>query len=348
MRVVIANVQTPFVRGGAEMLADSLLDALRAAGHQAEIVSMPFKWYPAARIADGMLAARLMEVGEWCGGSVDRLIGLKFPAYLIRHPVKVLWLLHQYRGAYDLWDSTIGDLSQAPDGRHVRETIRRADDALIPECRRVFTISRTVSERLRRFNGIQGTPLHHPPPGAGRLRCEAAEDFLLCPGRINQSKRQGLVVEALVLCREPVRVVFTGMTDAADYATALRERCEKAGLGERVQWHGHVDEARKIELYARCLGVLVPPVDEDYGYVTLEAMLASKPVLTCTDSGGPLDFVLDGETGFVGAPEPAVLAEAMDQIWRDRNRARTLGCAARAHYDGLGMGWAGVIEQLLA
>ena len=91
----MANVQTPFVRGGAEMLADSLLQALQAAGHTAEIVTMPFKWYPAERIADGMLAARLMEVDQWCGGGIDRLIGLKFPAYLMRHPNKVLWLLHR-------------------------------------------------------------------------------------------------------------------------------------------------------------------------------------------------------------------------------------------------------------
>ena len=39
------------------------------------------------------------------------------------------------------------------------------------------------------------------------------------------------------------------------------------------------------------LGVIFPPLDEDYGYVTLEAMLAAKPVITCTDSGGPLEFV---------------------------------------------------------
>ena len=98
MRVVVANVQTPFVRGGAEMLADSLLAALGEAGHSAELVRFPFKWYPTERIGEAMLAARLMELDEWVGGSIDRLIGLKFPAYLIRHPEKVLWLLHQYRG----------------------------------------------------------------------------------------------------------------------------------------------------------------------------------------------------------------------------------------------------------
>lgn len=348
MRVVIANVQTPFVRGGAEMLADSLRGALREAGHQAEIVTMPFKWYPAARIPDAMLAARLMEVDQWAGGAIDRLIGLKFPAHLMRHPHKVLWLLHQYRGAYDLWDTDVGDLSNAPDGRHVRAAIRLADDELIPECRAVFTISRNVSERLQRFNGIASRPLHHPPPGAADFRNEPAEDFLLCPGRINESKRQHLVVEAMIQCREPVRVVFTGMTDAADYAAGLRERVHEAGLGDRATWHGSVDEARKLSLYARCLGVVVPPIDEDYGYVTLEAMLSAKPVLTCADSGGPLDFVLDGHTGSVRPPEPAALAEAMDRLWRNRAQARAQGQAGRERYRSLGLDWTGVLAQLLA
>jgi glycosyltransferase involved in cell wall biosynthesis len=348
MRVLIAHAQTPFVRGGAEMLADSLLAALQQAGHDAELVTMPFKWYPAARIADGMLAARLMEVGEWCGGSIDRLIGLKFPAYLMRHPNKVMWLLHQYRGAYDLWDSPIGDLINAPDGRQMRDAIHAADAALIPECRAVFTISRNVSDRLRRFNGIASTPLYHPPPNATLFRQAPAEDYLLCPGRINPSKRQLLVIDALALCREKVRVVFTGVTDAAEYAEELRARCRSAGLGDRAQFRGAVEEDVKLALYASCLGVMVPPVDEDYGYVTLEAMLAAKPVITCSDSGGPVDFVVDGETGFVCAPEPAAMARAMDRLWRQRARAASLGDAGLSRYRALGLDWSGVVDRLLA
>jgi glycosyltransferase involved in cell wall biosynthesis len=347
VRVVIANAQTPFVRGGAEMLADSLVAALAEAGHEAELVTMPFKWYPAERIPEAMLAARLLEVGEWAGGSIDRLIGLKFPAYLMRHPDKVLWLLHQYRGAYDLWGSEIGDLFNAPDGRSLRDSIRLADNTLIAEARSVFTISQNVSDRLLRYNNIRSRPLYHPPPNAGAFRQEAAQDFLLCPGRVNPSKRQGLIVEALLLCREKVRVVFTGAVDAAEYADGLTRRCTVAGLGDRVRWSGSVDEDTKVSLYARCLGVLVPPVDEDYGYVTLEAMLSAKPVITLTDSGGPLDFVLDGETGFICPPDPSTIAQAMDRLWRERARAETLGKAGYARYRDLGLNWQGVIQDLL-
>jgi glycosyltransferase involved in cell wall biosynthesis len=266
----------------------------------------------------------------------------------MRHPSKVLWLVHQYRGAYDLWGSDIGDLNQAPDGRAVRDAIRSADRELLPECRAIYTISKNVSDRLRRFNDIASRPLYHPPPGAERFRSEAAEDFLFCPGRINPTKRQHLIVKAMSLCREPVRVVFSGTVDATAYAQTLREACERAGLGDRVQWAGVVSEADKLGLYARCLGVIVPPLDEDYGYVTLEAMLSAKPVLTCTDSGGPLDFVIDGETGAVCQPEPEALAIAMDRLWRDRRRTGALGKAGLVRYRDLGLDWSGVISHLLA
>ena len=87
MRIVIATVQVPFVRGGAEVLAEGLREVLHAQGHEAEIVTMPFKWYPPERILDQVLICRLLDLTESCGTAVDRVIGLKFPAYLIPHPI---------------------------------------------------------------------------------------------------------------------------------------------------------------------------------------------------------------------------------------------------------------------
>jgi glycosyltransferase involved in cell wall biosynthesis len=266
----------------------------------------------------------------------------------MRHPNKVLWLLHQYRAAYDLWDAPIGDLGTAPHGRATREAIRRADEALIPECRGIYTISRNVSDRLQRYNRIASRPLYHPPPGAERFREEEAEDFLYCPGRINPAKRQHLIVEALLLCREKVRVVFSGVNDSSGYAAETARSAEKGRLGDRVTWRGRVSEDDKYSLYARCRGVLVPPIDEDYGYVALEAMASAKPVITCSDSGGPLDFVHEGETGAICAPTPSSLAQAMDALWRDRARARQQGRAGLMRYRLLNLNWPDVVGQLLA
>ncbi len=343
MRVAIATVQVPFVRGGAEMLAESLLAALQEAGHQAEIVSLPFKWYPPARVPEHMLAARLMQVAD----GADRLIGLKFPAYLMPHKSKRLWLLHQHRSAYDTWHAPFSDLLHAPDGAHVRSVIRSADAAAFEGCERIFTISRVVSERLRRFNGIDAPPLHHPPPGADRLRPGPYGDYVLVPSRVNESKRQNLAIEALALTRQPVRLCFMGATDAPPYQAALQARCTALGLEGRVAWRGRVAEAERLALYAGCLAVLFAPLDEDYGYVTLEAMLCAKAVLTVDDAGGPLDFIANGESGLVCAPEPAGLAAALDRMWADRSRTAAWGRAGRQRYAELGLGWSAVLDGLL-
>jgi glycosyltransferase involved in cell wall biosynthesis len=348
MRVVIATVQVPFVRGGAEMLADGLMNALRAEGHTAEIAAIPFKWYPPERILDHMLACRLLDLTESAGAPIDRLIGLKFPAYLIPHPNKVLWLLHQHRTAYELWDHPLGDLIHAPNGLHIRDAIHRADRRFIAEARAIFTNSANVSRRLKQYCGITSTPLYHPPQHAEQFYCAAAEDYFFCPSRLTPLKRQTLVLEALAHTRQPVHVRFAGAADHPAYAEELRGRSAILGVQGRVDWLGQVTEVEMRAHYAHALGIIFPPIDEDYGYVTLEAMLAAKPVITCTDSGGPLEFVRPGETGLIVEPTPEALAAAMDALWDDRQRAKRMGEAGRDHYQGLGISWRKVVQELLA
>ena len=101
-----------------------------------------------------------------------------------------------------------------------------------------------------------------------------------------------------------------------------------------------------IELYRDALAVVYPPFDEDFGYVTLEAFLARKPVVTAIDSGGPNEFVVDGVNGFVCAPEPAALADAINRLAADRRRAAAIGDAG--YERAAQVTWDGVIEKLVA
>jgi glycosyltransferase involved in cell wall biosynthesis len=348
MRILIATAQVPFVRGGAEILAEGLMRALRAQGHAAEIVAIPFKWYPPERILDQVLACRLLDVSESGGDSIDRVVGLKFPAYLIPHPHKVLWLLHQFRTAYELWDNPFGDLHHYPNGPQVREAIQRLDQRLIPEARAVFTISKNVSSRLWRYCGIDSMPLYHPPAAFEQFYSAEAEDYFFYPSRLASLKRQALVLQALATTQRPVRVRFAGSADEPRYGEELAMLAHDLDIEHRVEWLGLVTEDEKRALYAHSLGVIFPPVDEDYGYVTLEAMLASKPLITCTDSGAPLEFVLNDETGLIAEPSPQAMAAAMDQLWNDRDMARALGEAGRKRYDSLHISWMTVVERLVS
>jgi glycosyltransferase involved in cell wall biosynthesis len=348
MRVLIASVHVPFARGGAELLAEGLRDVLHAEGHEAEIIALPFQWIPAERILDQMLAWRLMDVTHSNMIPVDLVIGLKFPAYLLNHPNKVLWILHQHRQAYDLRDSIHDRFSHDPNGGLLRNAVVEADRRFIPDARKVFTIADTVSRRLKAYCGIDSVPLYHPPPRAERFTCAPATDYLFFPSRITSRKRQKLVVEALAQTRRPVQVYFVGPPESPTYQAEIEVLVRKHRLDSRIRWLGAVSDEDLRSLYARSLAVIYPPENEDYGYVTLEAMLSSKAVLTCTDSGGPLEFVQDSETGQVAEPTPASLAAAMDGLWQDRDKARHWGRAARALYNSLDISWHNVARRLLA
>lgn len=348
MRVLVLNTQVVFTKGGAEIHAASLMDALSRAGHDAELVNIPFKWYPPEKILDNLLACRMLDITESNGVPVDRVIGLRFPAYHIPHPNKVLWILHQHRTAFDLWGKPICDIGCFPDGRIVRDAIARAEKELLPEARAIFANSNNVAQRLERFCGIHSTPLYHPPHGAELFHSGNDDDYLYYPSRISGLKRQGLVLEALARTRQPVRVVFSGSADNPEDLERLKETTKKLGLERRVDWLGRVSHERMLELYANCRAVVFPPLDEDYGYITLEAMLSSKPVITCRDSGGPLEFVRDGESGLVAESEAAPLAEAMDRIWKERTFAVQAGKLGRSLIDELGINWNNVVSKLLA
>lgn len=348
MHILIATTQVPFVQGGAEVHARSLLDALTRAGHRAEIVSIPFKWYPPERILDAMLACRLLDLTESNGRKVDRVIGLKFPAYLIPHPNKVLWILHQHRQAYEQWDHALGDMVHYGSGREVRDAIRRADTQLIPEARAVYTNSLNVSRRLRHYCELDSTPLYHPPHNAEAFYCEPDEGYFFFPSRINASKRQHLAVQGLAAMGGNSRLVICGESEDDLYYQKLLDDITRLGLAPRVQFLGRVTEEEKLRLYARCRAVVYPPFDEDYGYITLEGMLASKPVITCTDSGGPLEFVEDGRTGFVTLPEGAALGAAMAKLAEGPTLAAELGRAGRERYLARKITWDTVVSTLTA
>lgn len=345
MKVAIATVQVPFISGGAEIHADSLRKELRRRGYDAEIVTLPFKWYPPERLLDCMLMARLVDLTEVNGQKIERVVALKYPAYYLEHPNKVCWILHQHRQAYELYGTAFGDL-EGDRGRRVVDEIRRWDNALLPASRAIFANSRTVAQRLKRYNNIDAKPLYHPPGNHEMFRCDGYGDFVLYPGRFDSIKRQHLLVDSLALTKEPVKAVFIGNMSGS-YGDGVRSLARHHGLEDRISFMGVVDEETKFDLYARCLAVYNGVYEEDYGYLTLEGFFASKPVVTHVDSGGPLEFVQDGITGFVTRPEPPQIAAALDRLFAEPAHAERLGVAGRLLIDQLGIHWDNVVTRLM-
>jgi glycosyltransferase involved in cell wall biosynthesis len=343
-RVLVCSAQVPFTRGGAEHHAERLVGALREGGYEAELTALPFNWHPAEAIVRAASAWRLLDVESVNGKDIDLVVPLKFPTWAVRHPVKVAWVLHQHRSAYNLADGPYDDLSGHQRGRDVRAFIERTDHRFLSECRHVFANSEVVADRLRRFSDIAAEPLLHPPPLADQLRSGTAGDYVLAVGRVELAKRPELVLGAMAEVRAPIRLLLAGSV-ADDRAT--KQMIADLGVDDRVELLGHVDDAELLDLYAGALAVLFTPIDEDLGYVALEAMAAAKPLIVTEDAGAPVSFVEHGTTGLVTAAEPEALADAIDVLAADRASAKAMGDAGRDAYEALDLSWANVVERLI-
>jgi glycosyltransferase involved in cell wall biosynthesis len=332
MNIAVCRPQVPFVRGGAEIFTDELVRRLQERGHEAEIVSVPFKWYPGDRVLTQAFLWRLLDLTEADGRPIDLVVATKFPSYCIRHPNKVVWLVHQFRQAYELDGTELGQFSESAADRATRRKVQRLDRVALGEARKVFATSQNVADRLERSTEIAAEVMPHPPQELA-YRTDAYEPFVFSVGRLDRAKRLDLLIQAAE--RQGVDVVIAGVGPD-------RERLESLANG-RVRFTGRVSEEELADLYARCRAVFYAPVDEDFGMVPFEAFLAAKPVVTTTDAGGPLDVVHDRETGRVVEPSVEAVAAALAM---DENDARTWGQAGKAVAERLT--WDSAIDRLLA
>ena len=341
MRIAVCYPQVPFARGGTEVLADGLVGALRERGHETELVSIPFKWYPGTRVLTQAFPWRLVDLDEVDGRPIDLLIATKFPSYLVRHREKRVWLVHQFRQAYELDGTELGQFGESLEDRALRRKVQALDRVALGEATRLFAISGNVAGRLERTTGLTAEVVLPPPQPLG-FRCEGYGDFVLSVNRLDRAKRIDLLIEAAAL--EPrLRVVI--VSDGPD-----RERLERLarerGLDGRVRFTGRVSAEQLADLYARCLATFYAPVDEDYGMGPYESLLSEKPVITTTDAGGPLDIVSDRATGLVVAPDPGEIARAAAWLREHVDQAAAFGRAGKAIAEEVT--WDRAVDRLLS
>jgi glycosyltransferase involved in cell wall biosynthesis len=341
MRIAVCAPQVPFERGGAEIFADDLVGELRARGHETDLVTVPYKWYPGERVLSQAFLWRLLDLSESDGRPIELAIATKFPSYAVRHPNKVVWLLHQFRQAYELDRTELGQFGESAEERGTRRAVQRLDRVVLGEARKVFATSRNVADRLQRSTGIAAEVMPHPPQELP-YRTESYDDFVLSVGRLDRAKRHELLLDALAT-DSTLHCVIVG--DGPD-RERLEDVARRYGLDGRARFTGRIDEEELAGLYARCLAVYYAPVDEDFGMVPYEAFLAEKPVVTTTDAGGPLEVVTDRATGLVIEPRAAALAEACSWLRDHVDDARAWGQAGKEI--ARRVSWDETIARLLA
>ena len=328
MRIAVCRPQVPFAYGGAEIFTDTLVEQLRARGHEAEIVSVPFKWYPGTRVLTQAFTWRLLDLTESDGRPIDMVVATKFPSYVVRHPEKRVWLVHQFRQAYELDGTDLGQFGPSPEERALRRQVQELDRRALGEAARLFATSANVAGRLERSTGLVAEVLPHPPQ-ALPYRSSPSQGFVLSASRLDRAKRIDLLLEAAA--REAgLEVVIA--SDGPD-RERLEEIARARGLDGRVRLEGRVDAEQLAQLYATCSSVYYAPVDEDFGMGPFEAFLSGKPVITTTDAGGPLDVVSHRETGLVVRPDAAEIGNAATWLREHEEEAAAFGRAGKALAD---------------
>lgn len=343
MRIVLASSFVPFINGGGRFIVEWLEQKLVERGHEIERFYIPFVDRP-EDLFDQILAYRLIDLADSC----DRLIAFRPPSYVLHHPNKVLWFIHHIRAFYDLWDSPYRLVPDDPGGRAFRNRLIDLDTRAIRQARRVFTNSKVVAGRLARFNGIAATPLYPPIISPERFRNDGYGDEIVAISRVEPHKRQWLLVEAMRYVRSNVKLRICGASSSPLHVETIKRVIAEHGLTDCViledRW---ISEEEKVERLATALAVAYVPDDEDsYGYPSLEAAHARKAVLTASDSGGVLELVSHGHNGIVAPPDPRSLAQAMDQLYRDRVLAARMGAANERRLAELRIDWANVVDAL--
>jgi glycosyltransferase involved in cell wall biosynthesis len=335
----------PFVRDGAEQVAGHLCARLNVTrGVNAEVLRVPFSLERFERWADEIFLNRTLRLPN-----VDRVIALNFPASIIPHDTKVLWLLHQSLQAYQLRDRGKCNIPESPRGEKIRELIWRCDTEAFSKSRRIFSSSKVTQEWLKCYHGFDSEVLM-PPLSNPELfgNCENS-DYIFAGGKVNLGMRQHLLVEAMGFMKSAAKLIVAGPPETLSDADRLQSAVKRLKLEDRVVLDFGFHPVAKIADYvnsARACAYLA--VDENsIGNFTMEAASASKPVITLTDSGGIL-LVLNGETGCVAEPDAKAIAAAIDSLYSDPARSEQMGRAARTLLDSLEVTWPKTIEKLLS
>lgn len=378
---IVAPSPVPFCIGGAENVYWGLLNQINQhTPHQAELIKLPTPETGFRDLVAGYRRFFTLDLDHF-----DRVISAKYPAWMVSHPYHVCYMLHRLRGLYDTYRFTglpeicrarhdqVGDclsfmyatpssfssaqalldrletLMDDPSvpadtfvlpGPFARQVVHFLDAAgLAPEqIRKYAAISRTVADRKDYFPPDARVEVIYPPSNLPRFECREP-DHLFTVSRLDGPKRIPLLIEAMQHVKSDIILNIAG-TGPDEYRLK-----EMAADDHRIRFLGFVRDEEIVDLYAHALAVPYVPLNEDYGLVTIEAMMSGKPVLTVTDSGGPTEFVTNGKTGFCVTPAPEALAAKIDEMCQNRRACREMGETARKQVSGIT--WENTVSRLL-
>lgn len=206
-------------------------------------------------------------------------------------------------------------------GSLIRLLVHYLDNLALQPSRikRYGTMSNTVARRKDYFPSGEVVFIANPPPTNDASNKIIYGDYFFTVSRLDNTKRVDILIKAAEQLDNDIKLMIAGSgPQEQEFRSLIKDQ-------SKVQLLGYCSDERVAELYDNCLAVLYVPYEEDYGLVTVEAFLRGKAVITCCDSGGPTEFIIDGQNGFVVEPRSDSIASAMQTLWVDSLRPRRWG-----------------------
>ncbi|MGK7863300.1 glycosyltransferase family 4 protein [Falsiroseomonas sp. E2-1-a4] len=212
---------------------------------------------------------------------------------------------------------------------------------------RVIAISGFIAALVQARHGVPAERIRLIPRGVDPRRFDPAlvsaeavaaqraawgaapgDAVLLLPARLTRWKGQAVLLRALALLPETVRVVLAG-GGREGYAQELQALAGALGVAGRLRMLGHVPELA-LALAAADVVVHASTDAEAFGRTVIEAQAMARPVIAA-DLGGPRETVEHGVTGWRVTPDdPAALAAMLARVLAMPAASRqTVGDAAR-------------------
>jgi glycosyltransferase involved in cell wall biosynthesis len=337
----------PFVRGGAELLAERLTSELIRVGHKVDLVRLPLDWRSAEGVMSSMSTAANIRIPN-----ADQVISLKFPAYYAKnHDGKnTIWLMHQFRQVYELWNTPFGYVENVENSK-LKELITKSDTNAFLSADKLFCNSEVTAGRMKAHNNVHSEVMLAPPvtdiEGSGQ---QEYKPFIFAFGRVSPAKRQLEAVKAMNFTKSNINLVVAGMPESQDYHNEIVRSIENLKDPSRVSYIPRfITESEKRSILSECRATYYAPFDEDsYGYVTLESAYSRKATITGLDSGGIHALIANGLTGRVESISPEELAPIFDDVFYSKRTWIELGNNHYKRAMSFNLRWNATVEDLVS
>lgn len=377
---VVSPSPVPFTIGGIENLSWGLCETInQLPSCQCELIKLPSRERGFWELIHNYYNFYHLDVSHF-----DTVICMKYPAWMIQHPNCIIYMAHCLRGLYDTYGNTKRPLEVETEHPQVQQILEYMENQPDPETlepffqmlfafeekksipedflifpgplirkiihymdrfafskndgRPIFAISETVKRRWEYFTSREDVEVVYPPTTV-KQRLTGEYRYIFVVSRLDGPKRIDMLIRAMHYVNADIRLYIAG-------TGPMEEELKKLAMGDdRIEFLGYVKDEEISEWYANSLVVPYFPYDEDYGLITIEAMLHKKPVITTTDAGGPTEFVIDGETGYITSFGEREIAARIDYLAVHPEEAKRMGELA---YDKVkDITWKSAVNQLL-